>query len=327
MTTNTFVLPKIERDAMSRNYGRFIIGPLERGFGITLGNALRRVMLSSLPGAAITSIRVADVPHEFSAVPHIREDMTQLILNIKQLRLILHDVESARLRLDVQGGVVTAADIICPPEVEIKNPDLYLFTVDDDTARVEMEMTVETGRGYSPAEERSRLPLGELPIDAIFCPIRRVSYDVERARVQQKTNYDRLLLEVWTDGTLEPEIAMSDAASILMQHLGIIANVDPSMFGQKGEPAPAEEPTHPDFYDLPIEGLDLSVRVFNSLKRTGITTIGEVLEMLDKGEDAMLAIRNFGDKSLEELIVRLREKGYMPAADGSVTPPASYPTE
>ncbi len=327
MTTNTLVLPKIERDAMSRNYGRFIIGPLERGFGITLGNALRRVMLSSLPGAAITSIRVADVPHEFSAVPHIREDMTQLILNIKQLRLILHDVESARLRLDVQGGVVTAADIICPPEVEIKNPDLYLFAVDDDTARVEMEMTVETGRGYSPAEERSRLPLGELPIDAIFCPIRRVSYDVERARVQQKTNYDRLLLEVWTDGTLEPEVAMSDAASILMQHLGIIANVDPNMFAQKGEPVQAEEPAHPDFYDLPIEGLDLSVRVFNSLKRTGITTIGEVLEMLDKGEDAMLAIRNFGDKSLEELITRLQEKGYMSAADGNAVVAISYPTE
>ncbi|MBN1427885.1 MAG: DNA-directed RNA polymerase subunit alpha [Anaerolineae bacterium] len=312
---------------MSRNYGRFVISPLERGFGLTLGNALRRVMLSSLPGAAVTSIRVADVPHEFSAIPHIREDMTQLILNIKQLRPILHEVESARLRLDVQGGIVTAADIICPPEVEIKNPDLYLFAIDDDATRVEMEMTVETGRGYSPAEDRSRLPLGELPIDAIFCPIRRVSYDVERARVQQKTNYDRLLLEVWTDGTIEPEIAMSDAASVLMQHLGIIANVDPSMFGQKGEPAPAEEPAHPDFYDLPIEGLDLSVRVFNSLKRTGITTIGEVLEMLDKGEDAMLAIRNFGDKSLEELVVRLREKGYLSAEEGNAILPVDYSAE
>ncbi|MBN1313254.1 MAG: DNA-directed RNA polymerase subunit alpha [Anaerolineae bacterium] len=312
---------------MSRNYGRFVISPLERGFGLTVGNALRRVMLSSLPGAAVTSIRVADVPHEFSAIPHIREDMTQLILNIKQLRLVLHEVESARLRLDVQGGIVTGADIICPPEVEIKNPDLYLFAVDDDAARVEMEMTVETGRGYSPAEERSRLPLGELPIDAIFCPIRRVSYDVERARVQQKTNYDRLLLEIWTDGTVEPEIAMSEAASVLMQHLGIIANVDPSMFGQKGETIPEEEPAHPDFYDHPIESLDLSVRVFNSLKRTGITTIGEVLEMLDKGEDAMLAIRNFGDKSLEELVVRLREKGYMSADEGNAVLPLEYPAE
>jgi DNA-directed RNA polymerase subunit alpha len=254
--------------------------------------------------------------------------MTQLILHVKQLRLRLHGVESARLRLDVQGGEVTAADLICPPEVEIKNPEIYLFTVDDDTARVEMEMTVETGRGYSSAEDRSRLPLGELPIDAIFSPIRRVSFDMDRARVQQKTNYDKLLLEIWTDGTIEPEVAMSEAASILMQHLGIIANVDPSMFGQKGEPVQAEEPAHPDFYDLPIEGLDLSVRVFNSLKRTGITTIGEVLEMLDKGEDAMLAIRNFGDKSLEELVVRLREKGYLSSGDSSsVMVPTNYPAE
>jgi DNA-directed RNA polymerase subunit alpha len=276
-------------------------------------------MLSSLPGAAVTSIRVADVHHEFSAIPHVREDMTQLILNIKQIRPILHDVESARLRVDVQGGVVTAADIICPAEVEIKNPDLYLFTVDSDQSHVEIEMTVEAGVGYSPAEERGRLPLGELPIDAIFSPIKRVSYEVERARVQQRTNYDKLLLEIWTDGTIEPEVAMSKAASLMMQHLGIIANVDPSTFAQKGEQVYVEEPQHPSFYDLPIESLDLSVRVFNSLKRTGITTIGEVLEMLDKGEDAMLAIRNFGDKSLEELVERLKEKGYMSSGD-SITP-------
>ncbi len=318
MTANNMVLPKIERDAMSRNYGRFIISPLERGFGTTLGNALRRVMLSSLSGAAVTSMRVANVHHEFSAVPHVREDMTQLILNVKQLRLILHNVESARLRLDVQGaGVVTAADLIAPPEVEIKNPEAYLFTVDDDQARVEVELTVETGRGYSPAEERGRLPIGEVPVDAIFSPIRRISFDVERARVGQKTNYDRLILEIWTDGTTQPELAMSDSAALLMQHLGIIANVDPSTFTQGQEPEEPEEPTRPEYYDLPIETLDLSVRVFNSLKRTGITTIGEVLNILEKGEDAMLAIRNFGDKSLDELVERLDEKGYLPADEES----------
>lgn len=310
------VLPKIERDAVSRNYGRFIIGPFERGFGTTLGNALRRVMLSSLPGAAVTSMRVANVPHEFSAIPSVREDMTQLILNVKQLRVLLHDgVESARCRLDVQGaGVVTAADLICPSEVEIKNPDLYLFSVDDDQARIELELNVEAGRGYSPAEERGRLPIGEVPIDAIFSPIRRVAFDVERARVGQRTNYDRVILEIWTDGTIEPETAMSEAATILMQHLGIIANVDPAMFVVGQEPEEPEEPKRPDYYDLPIETLDLSVRVFNSLKRTGITTIGEVLEILEKGEDAMLAIRNFGDKSLDELLTRLREKGYLSEA-------------
>jgi DNA-directed RNA polymerase subunit alpha len=314
LTNNSWALPKIERDAMSRNYGRFIISPLERGFGVTVGNALRRVMLSSLPGAAVTSLRVADVHHEFSTIPHVREDMTQIILQVKQLRLVLHDNDSARLRLDVQGGVVTAADLIVPPEVEIKNPDLYLFTVDDDNARVEMEMTVQTGRGYSPAEERGRLPIGELPVDAIFSPVRRVSYDVERARVQQKANYsyDKLVLEVWTDGTMAPEGAMSEAAALLMQYLGYIANVDPSVFGQAAEAAETAAPARPEFYDLPIESLDLSVRVFNSLKRTGITTIGEVVDMLDKGEDAMLAIRNFGEKSLEELMVALSGKGYLP---------------
>jgi DNA-directed RNA polymerase subunit alpha len=312
LTANNMVLPKIERDAMSRNYGRFIISPLEQGFGTTIGNALRRVMISSLPGAAVSSMRVADVHHEFSAIPNVREDMTQLILNVKRLRMILHDVETARLRLDVMGsGVVTGADLICPSEVEIKNPDLYLFSVDDDQARIEIELTVSAGRGYSPAEERGRLPIGEVPVDAIYSPIRRISFDVERARVGQKTNYDRLILEVWTDGTVQPEVAMSDAAAILMRHLGIIANVDPAMFAIGTEPEEPEEPARPEFYDLPIESLDLSVRVFNSLKRTGITTIGEVLEILEKGEDAMLAIRNFGDKSLDELVDRLKEKGYL----------------
>ncbi len=312
MTTDKIdVMPKIERDQVSRNFGRFIISPLWQGFGITLGNALRRVMLSSLPGAAVTSIRVSGVHHEFSPIPNVKEDMTQLLLHVKQLRVVLHDVTRARLRLDVQGGVVTAADLICPPEVEIKNMDLYLFTIDDDSARVEMELTVEAGMGYSPAEERERLPIGEIPVDAIFSPIRRVHFDVERARVQQKTNYDKLILDITTDGTIPPETAMSEAAAILMKHLAIIANVDPSMFTASTEPEKPEEPKRPDYYDLPIEQLDLSVRVFNSLKRTGITTVGEVLAILEKGEDAMLAIRNFGDKSLNELMAKLAEKGYV----------------
>jgi DNA-directed RNA polymerase subunit alpha len=317
LTASNRVLPKIERDAVSRNYGRFIISPLERGFGTTLGNALRRVMLSSLPGAAVTSLRVANVHHEFSAIPHVREDMTQLILNIKQIRLNLHDeVETARCRLDVEGsGVVTAADVLCPPEVEIQNPDLYLFSVDDDQARVELELSIDAGRGYSPADERGRLPIGEVPVDAIYTPIRRVAFDIQQARVGQRTNYDKLVLEIWTDGTIQPETAMSDSATILMQHLGIIANVDPAMFTVGTEPEEPKEPERPEYYDQPIETLDLSVRVFNSLKRTGITTIGEVLDILEKGEDAMLAIRNFGDKSLDELLERLREKDYLGETD------------
>ncbi len=315
MVTNNMVLPKIEGDATSQKYGRFIISPLEQGFGITVGNALRRVLLSSLVGAAVTSIRVSGVHHEFSAIPHVKEDMTQLILQVKQLRLKLYDAESARLRLDVHGeGTVTAADIVCPAEVEIINPDLYLFTADSDEAQLEIEFTVQMGRGFSPAEDRGRLPIGELPVDAIYSPIKRVNYDVERARVGQRTNYDKLILEIWTDGTIRPEEAMSQAAEILMKHLIIIAGVSEESLMPPVEEVVEPDPNAlpPETYETPIETLDLSVRVFNSLKRTGITNVGEVLEMLDRGPDAMLAIRNFGEKSLDELVSRLKEKNYLP---------------
>ncbi|MCA9963016.1 MAG: DNA-directed RNA polymerase subunit alpha [Anaerolineales bacterium] len=296
---------------MTQEYGRFVLSPLERGYGTTLGNALRRVLLSSLPGAAITSIRVTDVPHEFAAVPHVREDMMQLILNIKQLRLQLYNTDTARLRLEVHGaGTVTAADIQTPPEVEIINPDLYLFTVNSDDAFLEIEMTAETGRGYSPAEERGRLPIGELPVDAIFSPIRRVSYDVEKTRVGQIADYDRTVLQIWTDGTIKPEESLAQSAQILMQYLRPIAGVSEETFMPVEEEE--EEETIPnEIYDTPIEQLDLSVRVFNSLKRTGITKVGEMLEMLERGEETMLAIRNFGEKSLDELKQQLRSKGFM----------------
>jgi DNA-directed RNA polymerase subunit alpha len=322
LVTNTMVLPhKVESDAVTRNYGRFVISPLESGFGLTLGNALRRVLLSSLPGAAVTSIRVSDVHHEFSPIPDVREDMTQLILQIKQLRLKLHDVESARLRLEHRGeGTVTAADIYCPPEVEIINSDLYLFTVDSPDAHLEMEFEVRVGRGYSPAEDRGRLPIGELPIDTIFSPVRRVNFEVERARVGQRTNYDRLVLEVWTDGTVRPEEALGQAGHILIRHLSVISGVGEENFAlpvEPQDPEPDERAQSQRYYDKLIEELDLSVRVFNSLKRTGITTIGDVLDMLDRGQDAMLAIRNFGEKSLDELVDKLREKGYLPSPDGA----------
>ena len=314
---NNMVLPhKVESDAVTRNYGRFVISPLESGYGLTLGTALRRVLLSSLPGAAVTSMRVSDVHHEFSAIPNVREDMTQLILQVKQLRLRLFDTEQARLRLEHRGeGTVTAADIICPPEVEIINTDLYLFTADSPDAHVEMEFEVQAGRGYSQAEERGRLPIGELPIDAIFSPIRRVNFDVDRARVGQRTNYDKLIIEIWTDGTIRPEDALTEAARILSKHLSVMGGihemVDNYPSGSEGD---GSEPSgRQDVLDEKlIEELDLSVRVFNSLKRTGITTIGDVLDMLDRGPDAMLAIRNFGEKSLDELVTKLKEKGYLP---------------
>ena len=316
MALSALVLPKIESEASARNYGRFIIGPLESGYGITLGNALRRVLLRSLPGAAVTSIRVGDVHHEFTDISGIKEDMTQLILQIKQLRLKMYSEEAARLRLDVRGeGTVVAGDIQAPPEVEIVNPDLYLFTVDSADARVEIEMSVGIGRGYSPAEERERLPIGELPIDAIFSPVRKVNYDVERARVGQMTNYDRLIMEVWTDGTIRPNEALSQAAQILVTHLRLVAGVGEEVAQLEPEDVVEEEGIPREIYETPIEQLDLSVRVFNSLKRTGITGVGEVLEMLERGEDAMLTIRNFGEKSLVELKERLGEKGFLPRDD------------
>jgi DNA-directed RNA polymerase subunit alpha len=308
------VWPKIETDASSKNYGRYIIGPLERGYGITLGNSLRRVLLSSLPGAAVTSVRLSDVHHEFSEVPFVREDMTQVILQIKQLRVKLHGEEPVRLRLEVRGeGTVTAGDIQCPPEVEIINPDLYLFTVDSDKARLEMELTVEPGRGYSPSDERGRLPIGELPVDAIFSPVRRCNYDVERARVGQMTNYDKLILEIWTDGSLRPQEALSSAAKILMQHFQLVSGVTEEL--RIEEPVQSISSIPQEIYETPIEQLDLSVRVFNSLKRTGITNVGEVLEMLNRGEDAMLTIRNFGAKSLSELREKLMAKNFLKAGD------------
>lgn len=312
MAISNLVLPKIESAAMSQQYGRFVIGPLERGYGTTIGNSLRRVLLASLPGSAVTSIRVTDVPHEFSAIPHVREDMMQLILHIKQLRLKLHDTDSARMRLEVHGaGTVTAADLQVPPEVEIINPDLYLFTVDSDDAYLEMEMTAETGRGYSPAEERGRLPIGELPVDAIFSPIRRVGYEVEKTRVGLVADYDRIVMQIWTDGSIRPEDALAQSAQIMMQYLRPIGGVSEETFLPVEEEEEEEGSIPNEIYDTPIEQLDLSVRVFNSLKRTGITKVGEMLDMLERGEETMLAIRNFGEKSLDELKQQLRQKGFL----------------
>lgn len=309
--TTTMVMPKIEREAVARNYGKFVISPLESGYGVTLGSALRRVLLSSLEGAAVTSVRFTDVEMEFTVVDGVREDVIQIILNIKQLRLKLHEGESTRLRLEVRGeGTVTAADIIAPAEVEIANPELYLFTVDDPRAHLEIEMNVQRGRGYSPSEERQRGPIGELATDAIFSPVRRVRHEVGRARVAQDTSYDSLMIEIWTDGTIKPEDALRQSAQILMTQLKDIAGVtEESLSAQATQ---VEGPKMPnEMFETPIENLDLSVRVFNSLKRTGITTVGEVLEMLDKGPEAVLSIRNFGDKSLDELKAQLRAKGFL----------------
>ena len=307
------VQPKIERSEELRDYGKFTISPLERGFGVTLGNALRRVLLSSLEGAAVTTIHVSDVMHEFSTIPGVREDVIQVMLNVKEIRFKLHNVESASIRLDVKGqGTITGADIECPPEVEIINPDCYLFSINENDAHVEIEMTVEAGRGYVPATERSgHMAIGVLPVDAIFSPVRRINWEVTSARVGHSTDYDKLTLDIWTDGTISPEKALIESSKILMRQLSIISGTSEEMLTKPVEEVVEEQPNvSRDILETPIEALDLGVRVFNSLKRTGITTVGNVMELFDKGEGAMLSIRNFGDKSLSELKAKMIEKGY-----------------
>ena len=217
------------------------------------------------------------------------------------------------MHLEVRGeGVVTAADIITPPEVEIVNPELYLFTVDNNDATMDIEFSVARGRGYSPANERSgHMPIGEMPVDAIFSPVKRVNWDVSSARVGQNTNYDKLMLEIWTDGSIAPEKALSMSGKVLIEHLRHIAGVSEESLMAVVEEVDEEKGVTSEVAETPVEALDLSVRVFNSLKRTGITTVGDVLDLLEKGDQAIMSIRNFGEKSLDELRQKMYEKGYL----------------
>jgi len=267
-----------------------------------------------LEGAAVSSVRITDVLHEFSDIPGVREDVIQVMLQIKQLRLKLNGVDSTRMHLEVRGeGMVTAADIIAPSDVEIINPDLYLFTVNSAKTRLDIEFTVERGRGYSPANERAgHLPIGELPVDAIYSPVKRVNWEVNNARVGQSTNYDKLTIEIWTDGTVSPEKALSTAAKTMIEHLRYIAGVsEETLIVTMDKDVPGGSRLSSEVAETPVEALDLSVRVFNSLKRTGITTVGDVLDLLEKGDQAVMSIRNFGEKSLDELRQKMREKGFL----------------
>lgn len=318
------VYPRIEHEVVTKTYGRFVISPLEHGYGTTVGNTLRRVLIASLPGAAVTSIRVTGIHHEFSPIPGAMEDMTQLILNIKQLRIKSYTNDPVRMRLVARGeGLVTAADIQAPSQVELINPELELLTLDSDDAEVEIEMTVQTGRGYSPADERGRLPIDEIPVDAIFSPIRRVRFDVSRERFDvgrerggTGLDYDRLVLHAWTDGTINPEDALSQASDILVRHFTIT-----STLGEVPEVEVVAQPTDEGIPDTiaerPIDDLGLQVRAYNCLKRAGISTMGEVIDRLHKGRDEILAIRNFGEKSLDELIEAMVEKGYAEFLEGT----------
>jgi DNA-directed RNA polymerase subunit alpha len=303
------VLPKIEAEASSKSYGKFVIGPLESGYGVTLGNALRRVLLASLNGAAVTSIKVDGVHHEFTPIPHAKEDMTQLILNVKQLRFKVHDSDQpVRVHLEARGrGSVSAGDIQLPAQVELINPDLYLLALDSDDAAIDMDLTVSRGKGYSPAEERGKLAIDEIPVDAIYSPVKKANFRIDRARVGQMTNFDNLVMEVWTDGSITPREALTEAAKILVRHFSLVSG-----FAAEGEVEAAAESEIPSrVYETPIEELELSVRAYNCLKRAGITKVGEVLERVKKGPNELLAIRNFGQKSLDELMEKLKEKGFL----------------
>jgi DNA-directed RNA polymerase subunit alpha len=234
--------------------------------------------------------------------------------------------DSVRIHVEVSSeGPVTAGDIVCPPEVEIVNPDQYLLTADANDVDLDIEMVVNAGRGYSPAEERGRLPLGEIPVDAIYSPVRKAAYRVERTRIGQQTDYDKLNLEIWTDGTLSPDEALRKASNILVQHLTLLAGAETVVVEKKEEVA---EGIPSRVYDAPIEELELTVRAYNCLKRAGITKVGEILKRMEKGEDEMLAIRNFGKKSLDELVEKLREKNYLtvPGVDLSAYMSGNYRT-
>jgi len=307
------VLPKIECEASTQNYGRYAIGPMTRGYGTTVGIAIRRVLLSSLPGAAITSARVAGVPHEFTTIPGAKEDMTALLLNLKQVNLLSFSDEEVRMRVSARGkSVITAGDIEAPSSVEIVNPELQLLTLDTLESDLEIELTVDRGVGYSPSEDRKNLPIGQIPVDAVFSPIVKVNHTIEPARIEQITDYDLLKLEVWTNGAIRPGEALTQAAQILMQHVRPIAEFTETAAQLAGEAA-EDASEGSQFDEVPIEELELSMRAYNCLKRTGITTVGDILERLEHGASEMLAIRNFGEKSLEELLDQMIGKGFLPA--------------
>lgn len=293
--------PEVKTLELDETYGKFTLEPLERGFATTLGNPLRRVLLSSIPGAAVTWIRIDGVLHEYSTLPHMKEEVMEVIQRVKTIRLRAQTERPGRLRLEVRGpGEVYAGDIVAPADFEIVNPELHLATLDSDEGALNMEFNVERGTGYVPAQQAVGYSIGTLPVDAIFSPVRKVNFAVEHTRVGQVTDYERLVLEVWTDRTISPLDAVHTAAQVLMEHSALLIGAGKETGGESGSGAsiPAE------IYNITVEKLELSSRTLNCLKRAGINKVGEVL---DRSAEELLKIRNFGEKSLEELRARLEE--------------------
>ncbi len=289
------------------NYAKFVCEPLERGYGVTIGNSLRRILLSSLPGAAITSVKIEGVVHEFSTIPNVVEDVPEIIVNLKMVRLKLHENEEKTIRIDVKGeGEVKAGDIITDSSVEVLNPDLHIATLSEG-AHLQMEMTVNMGRGYNSAEKNKKenQPLGVLPIDSIYTPVKKVNYAVENTRVGQNIDYDKLTIELWTDGSLAPYEALSLAAKVMTGHLELFIDLSETAKNTQVM-IEKEENKKEKVLEMSIEDLELSVRSFNCLKRANIATVEDIAKMT---ESEMMKVRNLGKKSLDEVTYKLHSLG------------------
>jgi len=299
-------IPKIECVESKDNYGRFLAQSLEKGFGVTLGNSLRRVLLSYLPGAAVARIRIEGVQHEFFTIPHVREDVTEFLLNVKELKLIPLSGQPGKLTLEVDGeGRVCAGDIKPSTEFEIANPELYLATLDSPEARLYVEFDVEVAEGYRQAESSDNLPVGTIPVDAIFTPVRKVNFTVEPTHIGRESSREQLYLEVWTDGTISPADAISHSAAILVEQLTPFVNyARVSLLKEEKELIRLSIPE--ELYNMPVDQLKLSVRTMNCLRRDSIATVGQIIA---KGEQGLLSLRNFGQKSKQEIEERLKELG------------------
>ena len=324
---DTFILPSTNGDGAPEpitpavhvlesegTYGKVSVEPLQRGFGLTIGNPLRRILLSSTGGSAITWVKIEDAVHEYAPIPGIKEEVMELLLNIKRIRIRAMAERAGKMRLDISGrGIICAGDIATSNDFQIVNPELHLATLDSDDARLAIEFNVEQGVGYEPAnqnEEMGLSPVGVLPVDAIFNPVRKVNYTVERTRVGQITDYERLVLEVWTDGTIKPVEAVHRAAESLVNHFFLFSNLDrTALVGVDRPPLVVS----PEIYQTPVERLGLTPRTMNCLKRAHITKVGEILEMTD---EELLKIRNLGEKSLDELHDRLSERGIVYRGSG-----------
>ena len=306
--------PEIRVMDSEETYGKVAVEPLPRGFGLTIGNPLRRILLSSTNGSAITWVKIDEVVHEYAAVPGVKEEVMELLLNIKRIRIRSQSDRAGKMRLDVTGeGRVCAGDISTSSDFEIVNPELHLATLDSDNSHLSIEFNVEQGVGYQPAVQAdgtSNPPVGVLPVDAVFSPVRKVNYNVERTRVGQVTDYERLVMEVWTDGTIRAVEAIQQASENLVNHFFLFSNLNRAV-DEGSDRTPLV--VSPEIYQTPIEKLELSPRTLNCLKRSHISKVGEVLEMSD---DELLKIRNFGEKSLVELREKLAEHGVTDLADG-----------